>query len=1311
MPATATPSMNWANVDGGDMDYDFRSLGSRNFEHLAQAIAAKMVTRRLSVFGDGPDGGREATWEGEGASLGSAAQWNGYGVVQAKYQVLPASPAENLKWLKNAISAELSDWAKEGSNRIRKPDFLLFITNSKLSPSPQSGKDAANAHFRSKLKDLNLTLKDFRILDYDDLRTILDDSSDIRERYAAFISPSDLIASLIRKLEWEKKDFAEAMHSYVSRTLLEDDDLNLTQAGAAGEARISMSDVFIDLPFAIDPRGRTSPHSALGVHSELRGSDDVGVAVALVSEIDKISVSEAQLRADRFVLIGGPGQGKSTVTQWLAQVYRTRFLHQAGVGMGRQVTKALANVEKRHNDLGAMLPGGVRWPFRVALSDFADYLSKNSNHSLVHYIASRVSVRSSMEVTTGDIRQWIREMPTILIIDGLDEVPESSNREEVLKRINDFFIDVDTFGADVAAVATTRPQGYGDEFSPDDYHHVRLLPLEPEQAIAYAGSIVAIRSGVGTDQSEKVMRRLSDASQDEATLRFFETPLQVTILCILLEKVGKAPRDRSRLFSSYYEVIAQREQEKSGSLSQLLQRYESDVRDVHRAAGLRLQQRASGAGDTNATLTLQEFSDLLVQQFRTQGHAEDVIQGLSERFTQLITDRLVFLSVLRSDRIGFELRSLQEYMAAEQIVHRPEAEILPALTEIAETPYWRNVVLFAVGGIFADREHLRAEVVLLCQGLNVRSEEHKVTLPGSELALEILLDGSCDSMPRYSAPLAQIAAQLLDRPTNMLLTELGSLREEVVRSVIHDEARSTSPASLIVRGNRLLLLGLMADNGHRPSAEIIASQCAKLSDRDLRKLWPVLLEYAIMPILEVLEDRLPTANPQSIMEALAVYGGETEADGFPSLYTAMYEVSRYNLDSAHFIMEGVSHSIVQIGRAVDAWHRISETVGGDSQWDALRAVADFVVAPSGSALGFCLDALSVAEPFNAPVAMPWVITACLEDAAADGADAGERLRELAGMARRSELGDAADWLAAEELFSNPASINIEVVRRATESLEVTKSVSALPALAPDSSPSPLSWVVAVSLTPGATGEAGEMLAGLMALERTTQNFRVRFWLRGLVLTVASMAFSRYYRISDREALTHEASIFVDWLMGRREVLDERELQAFVDAASLLPWDPRWEGRLDSDSAVATLNARRGRVPDGLVQAARAGGGGGLVRLIAAFGALVLANDEIVGEVHQRLIADAAGGSSLAVALDIYRRRKNPWSQDLDEPFAKLAASSDHLGLLWLRSVAMDKTSEVQRLCVRIAHELADWQPQLADQFFTFSLESRPNTLR
>jgi hypothetical protein len=46
------------------MNYDLNRLNPIEFEHLIQSLLKKIIGQGTITFGQGPDGGREATYEG-----------------------------------------------------------------------------------------------------------------------------------------------------------------------------------------------------------------------------------------------------------------------------------------------------------------------------------------------------------------------------------------------------------------------------------------------------------------------------------------------------------------------------------------------------------------------------------------------------------------------------------------------------------------------------------------------------------------------------------------------------------------------------------------------------------------------------------------------------------------------------------------------------------------------------------------------------------------------------------------------------------------------------------------------------------------------------------------------------------------------------------------------------------------------------------------------------------------------------------------------------------------------------------------------
>ncbi|MFE6964129.1 NACHT domain-containing protein [Agromyces sp. NPDC057679] len=1012
------------------MDYDLSTLGPANFEHLTQALVAGVVNSSLSVFGVGPDGGREATWSGPTALSGT--ELDGLGVLQAKYRLHEKEPIDNLRWLKKQISAEIKRWAQPTSKRKAIPRFLLFATNVRLSPRDGGGKELIEEFALNQIRKRKLPIEVVKTWEYDEIRTYLDGADAVRRRYQAFITPGDVVASLLDQRDSREQALAEALSLSLARALGDDDALNLTQAGTVSDQRVSVTTTFVDLP-AVD---RSAWHGQI-VRS---GDEGFQIAKTLLREFGRSNplaggTDESKPPLRKVVLVGGPGQGKSTITQWLAQVYRAEFLRESPVVRNPELAAIVASIERRLAEIGLDRPRSRPWPFRVILTALADYLSENPERTLLDFIAASVSRRSSVIVDGSDMRGWLRKYPWVLFVDGLDEVPASSNRAEVLECLADFYLEAEMLGADLITMATTRPQGYSAEFSPKVFRHFELVPLDVDQALAYAAGLVAVRTGVGTQQSEKTMERLERASREDFTARLFQSPLQVTILTVLLEKIGKAPRDRWRLFSAYYSVISQREQEKGGPLAELLQTYETDVSQLHRSIGHLLQKRGAGPGDTSSYLTAPEFEGLIADHFESQGHSEQEVERLRDDFATLVTDRLVFLTRLNAERIGFELRSLQEFMAGEYIVNLPESKVISAIEEIARSAYWRNVTLFAIGCIFATRAHLRSDVSILCADLNRHSHVFKVTKPGSYLALDVLHDGAAASQPMHARTLAATVAELIDGPFESDLARVGDLGDNESTRVLLDRAASASPAGTSTWLNRAMVLNALdAVN----ELESIANHSPARAKRPLGAL--TMIEPSLgrsstiagfsrscdplsgqamghLPMRVALQDDLNSENGLPWALALPVLAG----------FAVRRNVSiSVQLDSGSTVRLG---QFMGVRQDDTVWRSLTSVEPQTPELGSVRALSRFVVSPTRDTLAAALDALSEADWYqNISISgVPWVVHACLNDAAIlarrQEHTRGERLQQLARYARRGLLGDQADWLEAEERFSSPLSVH------------------------------------------------------------------------------------------------------------------------------------------------------------------------------------------------------------------------------------------------------------------------------------------------
>jgi hypothetical protein len=727
------------------------------------------------VFGDGPDGGREATFEGlmhYPDPVGPFGHWNGYGVLQAKYKRQPTTTKADTDWFHDQVRDELKEWADDDSSRVkrgRRPQYLVFTTNVTLSPDPgRGGIDRINdliQRFQNKIG-----LKAWAVWHQEQICRYLDIHDGVRRTYAGLTLAGDVLAEVQRVLARLPADqlpptsFSTMLTSHAAKELMAQQWVRLGQAGDPTNRKLLLSDVAIDLP----ARGELARQRAGFRHPLIPG-----VIAHLIREGDVIRRPRpGHLVSPYQAIVGGPGQGKTTLTQMLCQVYRVALLDDRPPHtLGPDVPDLLAHYRVHLQRLGLPVPRCRRWPINVALNEFADALADGRVSTLLQYMAERVRTRSP--INSVMLREWLQEWPWLVVLDGLDEVAAPEIRERMLGAISDFYVDAAEMEADLLVVATTRPQGYRKEFSAPVFDHLTLASMDTSQALDYAGHLAKVRYDQDPDLQAQVVERLRVAAKEPVTARLMRTPLQVTIISLLLERRTRAPQDRYGLFESYYNTLYEREIGKGTTVSRLLDDQRRNIDHLHERVGLLLQIRAEQAGEAESQLPEAELHRLAYERLIAEEYGAEQATRLAVQLVNAATNRLVMLVGRATGTIGFEVRSLQEVMAARALFTGGDQELLGRLKELAPSAHWRNTWLFAASRVFAQREHLRDAMITLLEDIDGDGVLAMYVVPGARLAMEMLDEDITVGQPRYNKLLVRHALRLLDSYPGEAMTRLA----------------------------------------------------------------------------------------------------------------------------------------------------------------------------------------------------------------------------------------------------------------------------------------------------------------------------------------------------------------------------------------------------------------------------------------------------------------------------------------------------------------------------------------------------------
>ena len=741
-------------------DYRLEALGPQTFEQLAISLASAVFGVDFEAYGTGPDHGREATWEGrfEGDLEWPGAStrvWDGYTVVQAKHKELDQMPDRNLSWLKGQIADECKAWMTRAS-RGNVPRHLVFVTNARLSAD--AGVDAIKEFIKTQLdkpwgypRATSLRqrgMQDCIVWHRTVVNTLIDNYASIRTAYPALLTAGDILAK-VKALPGDvsPKDLTPALIDHAQSGLLNERWVRFSEASAT-TSKQSIERVIIDLP-TVDSTGAC------------------GRAV-----LDCLSQGEHNLRRSQWraktprhiVLTGAPGNGKSTITSFITQVYRSLFTEDDDIGQEAQ--RLIESTKSALQQIAVPLPRCLRWPMKIDLADMATKMNGALKPNVIRYLCDRISERCEINLLPVALHRWLKVWPSLIVFDGLDEVTSRDLRVRVLEEIDEFIERSDQEDWDLFIIITTRPTGYTERYRPVDFDQIDLAYLDQKTALRYAERVTRIRLADDQQHADEVLSSFHKAAKDETIARLILTPLQILMLTFIIEQGTSLASNRYELFWGYYEAVFRRESNKNTSLRGFFQRYEEVITDLHTRAGLLLHIRCEVEGEARPRLPRTELQEIARQRLVDIGLQGD--NNINTAVTQLLDiahTRLVLLVADQDETVSFEVRSLQEVMAARALTDAKDENILTNLRVTAPSPHWRNVWLLAAGRLLGGGDYKRDLLVGLLETIDADPKTAGWLHPiGPTLAAEVILDGSAASKPRWLRRLVEITLRVIDGP-------------------------------------------------------------------------------------------------------------------------------------------------------------------------------------------------------------------------------------------------------------------------------------------------------------------------------------------------------------------------------------------------------------------------------------------------------------------------------------------------------------------------------------------------------------------
>jgi len=769
------------------MDYPFENLGPERFQQFAQALIAQQFPD-VQCFPVGqPDGGRDAIHY---LSQVSASGAQAFVMYQVKFVRQPQKVEGPVDWLREKIQGEAPKVQAQVGRGVAK---YVLMTNLPGTAHPGAGSiDRIQEVLAESISVPSV------VWWRDDLARRLDSSWSLKWTYPELLTGSDFLRLLFEQGVGTKNGRNErALRAYLEEQYRRDRDIRFKQV----ELQNRLFDLFVDVPVVApdqpvhEPfRGRTSRVQVLLSQEIAQGGPSRGNATpslrvarttrlntrgSLVGAEDNVELGAAstflhpllQVHAPSVVLEGAPGQGKSTIVQYVCQVHRLRL-----IGADSEERKSLPESH-------ANTP--LRLPFKVDLRDLAYWIAgedpflegpaENSEftrgpRTLEAFLAAQVSSLSGGTAFTVDnLLEVLDVSAALLVLDGLDEVADIERRKRVVREIERGVSRLRVNAVSLQVIVTSRPAAFANSpgLPPEEFPHYQLGSIDKPLALQYARKWLTARQL--TEPEKKSFSAILLGKLDEPHIKdLAKNPMQLTILLSLIHTRGESlPDKRTALYDNYVELFFNREAEKSA----VVREHRDVLIDIHRFLAWSLHAE-SELGRHRGRIPQERLRALVRDYLSDEGHAPDLVDNL---FTGLM-ERVVMIVSRVEGTYEFEVQPVREYFAArflyETAPYSPTgAERSGTKPErfdaLARNFYWLNVTRFFAGC------YSKGELSSLIDGISELLEDREYRLSGHPRALAVTLLGDYvfSQSPRAVSRLLRL---VLDGPGLRLLLSGGN---------------------------------------------------------------------------------------------------------------------------------------------------------------------------------------------------------------------------------------------------------------------------------------------------------------------------------------------------------------------------------------------------------------------------------------------------------------------------------------------------------------------------------------------------------
>lgn len=672
------------------MDYLYENLGDERFQEFCSCLVSKEFPNFQSFPVGQPDGGRD--------SLVFLMQSNikEFNVFQVKYVRNPNQERDIHKWFEKTIKEEAEKINKLIPKGARN---YYLLTNVRGTAHLGSGsKDKVNKILETEIKIPSICW--WR----DDLSILFEKDPLFKWSFPEILNGQDVLNSvLFANLNENKSRRENVITAYLTDQFEIDNEVKFKQI----DLQNKLLNLFTDVPIKVK-KYNVKNEALRRALLELGNSKKPVLNDDFYFFEDRQNLCAAefllhpkvQSNIERILLEGGPGQGKSTISQYICQIHRTRLLN-----------KVL--------DIELIPPKikftPIRLPFKIDIRDVAAWIEKKNpyngilseeyfnniwKNSLESFFVAHIFFHSKLEeFTTTDFIAICKISPVLIVFDGFDEIANIKLRSEVIDFINKGIARISSNSKSIQVIITSRPAAFSDSvgFSIEYYPHFELTDITTPIINEYVEKWIKSSKIEIRDANE--LRKLIKEKLELPHLKdLAKSPMQLAIFISLLKTKGQSlPNKRTALYDSYIELLFDRESEKNN----LIRDKRDLIIEIHQYLAWLLHSEAELLKN-NGNISIEDLHIRLKKYLNKEGH--DV--SISEQLFTVMKERVCALVSRVQGTFEFEVQPLREYFCAKFLYksapHSSAGNIKQGtkpdrLNAILRNYYWQNVVRFFAG--------------------------------------------------------------------------------------------------------------------------------------------------------------------------------------------------------------------------------------------------------------------------------------------------------------------------------------------------------------------------------------------------------------------------------------------------------------------------------------------------------------------------------------------------------------------------------------------------------------------------------------